>query len=372
MTKERRVHMKTRIAFTGGGTGGHIFPGLAVSESLRERTDADFFWIGSRRGMEKKILDACGFPFTGIPAGKLRRYLSMKNFFDLWRTLAGIVNSFFILLSRRPAVLFSKGGYVSVPPVLAAGLLGIPVVTHESDFDPGLATRINARIARRICVSYPETVLYFSGALRQKTVVTGNPVRAAILSGDQDLGKRIAGCPPDLPLILVLGGSLGADSVNRLVIHIRPRLTERAFLVHQTGKPLPGDQPPPRVLSRPFFNEELPHLLAAADLVIGRAGANTLWELAAAGKPSLLIPLPTLSSRGDQLRNADVFASRGAALVLTEESATPAALLAMVENLLDNKDRLRRMGDAARGIFIPDARERIARIILSLMPRHNR
>jgi UDP-N-acetylglucosamine--N-acetylmuramyl-(pentapeptide) pyrophosphoryl-undecaprenol N-acetylglucosamine transferase len=359
--------MKKTIAFTGGGTGGHVFPGLAVSETLRRHTDAGFFWIGSRRGMEKRILAAYGFPFTGIPSGKLRRYISVSNFFDLWRTLAGIVNAFFLLLRRRPAVLFSKGGYVSVPPVLAAGLLRIPVITHESDFDPGLATRINARIARRICVSYAETIAYFSAPLRKKTVVTGNPVRAAILSGDPVQGKRLAGCPASLPLVLVLGGSLGADSVNRLVLGARPRLTERAFLVHQTGQPLSGNTAAAgRTLTRPFFNEELPHLLAAADLVIWRAGANTLWELAATGKPSILIPLPAVQSRGDQIRNAAVFAGIGAALVLPEETATPDGLLAMVDDLLDNKDKLRRMGEAARGIYIPDARERIVREILSL------
>ncbi len=359
--------MKKRIAFTGGGTGGHVFPGIAVSQSLREKTDADFFWIGSRRGMEKKILAEHGFPFVGIPSGKLRRYFSAKNFFDLWKTLAGVVNSFFILLNRRPVVLFSKGGYVSVPPVLAAGLLGIPVVTHESDFDPGLATRINARVARRICISYPETVHYFGAALRGKIVVTGNPVRAAILAGDPRQGKELAGCPPDRPLVLVLGGSLGAASVNRLITAIRPRLTRRFFLVHQTGNPLPGDQAlVGHALMRPFFKEELPHLLAAAALVIGRAGANTLGELAAAAKPSILIPLPATASRGDQLRNAKVFGDAGAALILREEDATPDGLLAMVEDLLDNKENLRRMGESARGLYIPDARERIVRVILSL------
>jgi UDP-N-acetylglucosamine--N-acetylmuramyl-(pentapeptide) pyrophosphoryl-undecaprenol N-acetylglucosamine transferase len=370
MKKNGNSGRSLRIAFTGGGTGGHVFPGLAVSEAIREKTDAEYLWIGSRRGMEKKILAAHHFPFAGIPSGKLRRYFSASNFFDVWRTLAGIVNSFFILLSWRPAVLFSKGGYVSVPPVLAARLLGIPVVTHESDFDPGLATRINARFARRICVSYPDTAQYFNAARRRRITVTGNPVRAAILTGDAAQGKKTAGCPAAVPLVLVLGGSLGADSVNRLIMSIRPRLTARAFLVHQTGKPLGRHYlSDGRALVRPFFNEELPHLLAAADLVIGRAGANTLWELSAAGTPSILIPLPAIASRGDQLRNAAAFAGLGAALVLQEENATPDGLLAMVEHLLDNKAQLRRMGEAARTLFIPDARERIAREILSAAGR---
>jgi UDP-N-acetylglucosamine--N-acetylmuramyl-(pentapeptide) pyrophosphoryl-undecaprenol N-acetylglucosamine transferase len=365
--------MRYRIAFTGGGTGGHVFPGIAVYQTLAEKLDADMFWIGSRGGMEKRILAAYNIPCVGIPTGKLRRYLSLKNFFDLWRVLAGIFHSLFILLARRPHLLFSKGGYVSVPPVLAARALGIPVVTHESDFDPGLATRINSRCAAKILVSYPETARYFSAPLRKKVVVTGNPVRAAILAGDAARGKEIAGCAPGTPLVLVLGGSLGSAAVNRLVVAIAKDLCRRAFIVHQTGTPLSvADRdaiPVQGYMARPFFYEELPHLLAAAALVIGRAGANTLWELAAAGKPSVLIPLPGKTSRGDQIRNARVFEEIGAAVVLPEESARPVDLLAIVENLLDNKERLHVMGEAARRIFISDSRERIAAELCALLPR---
>ncbi len=363
--------MRFRIAFTGGGTAGHVFPGIAVCQTLRKKMDAEVFWIGSRSGMEKRLAAEAGIPYRGIPAGKLRRYLSLKNFFDLWRVLAGVFRSFFILLSLRPCLVFSKGGYVSVPPVLAARLLGIPVVTHESDFDPGLATRINARSARKILLSYPETAAYFPPRLRARTVVTGNPVRAAILSGDAVRGREIAGCPEGLPLVLALGGSLGSAAVNDLVTSIAPALCRRAFLAHQTGpgRGAPADLSRARYFARPFFSEELPHLLAAAALVIGRAGANTLWELAATGKPSVLIPLPEKSSRGDQIRNARVFAAAGAGVVCDEESARPADLLAIVENLLDNEGRLRRMSDAARGLFVSDARERIAGEILALLPR---
>jgi UDP-N-acetylglucosamine--N-acetylmuramyl-(pentapeptide) pyrophosphoryl-undecaprenol N-acetylglucosamine transferase len=367
--------MKYRIAFTGGGTGGHVFPGIAVYQTLREKFDADMFWIGSRSGMERRLLEAHGIERIGIPTGKLRRYLSVRNFFDLWRVLAGIIRSLSILMARRPQLLFSKGGYVSVPPVVAARLLGIPVVTHESDFDPGLATRINARCAQRILVSYRDTARYFGPRFQDKIVVTGNPVRAAILEGDAAKGKALVGCPRDLPLVFVLGGSLGSAAVNRLIDGIREALCRRTFIVHQTG-PLPAGAagagsvaPGARYFARPFFNEELPHLLAAASLVVARAGANTLWELAAAGKPSVLIPLSQKTSRGDQIRNARVFADAGAAVVLPEETARPADLLAIVENLLDNGGRLEGMAKAARSLFLSDARDRIVREIRALLPR---
>ncbi|MBN2353382.1 MAG: undecaprenyldiphospho-muramoylpentapeptide beta-N-acetylglucosaminyltransferase [Spirochaetales bacterium] len=363
--------MRIRIAFTGGGTAGHVFPGIAVCRTLREKTDAEIFWIGSRAGMEKRLAAAAGIAYRGIPAGKLRRYPSLKNLFDVWRVLAGFFRSFFVLISLRPSLLFSKGGYVSVPPVLAARLLGIPIITHESDFDPGLATRINARCAEKILLSYPETARYFSSRLRAKVVVTGNPVRAAILSGDAARGRELVGCPAVLPLVLTLGGSLGSAAVNDLVSSIAQRLCRRAFLVHQTGRA--GDStaglPHDRYFARPFFSEELPHLLAAAALVISRAGANTLWELAAAGKPSILIPLPEKKSRGDQIRNARVFEDAGAAVVLDEEKVRPADLLAIVEKLLDNNDSLRRMADEARRLFVSDSSERIADEILALLPR---
>lgn len=360
--------MKTRIAFTGGGSGGHVFPGIAVIERLTAQLNTKIFWIGSRSGVERRIVERHGLDFYGIPAGKLRRYFSLHNLFDVFRVLAGLLNSFILLLKKRPALLFSKGGYVTVPPVLAAHLLGIPVVTHESDFDPGLATRINARFADKILVSYPETAAYFPKRYRNKIVHTGNPVREAILTGDAEKGRSLCGCPSEMPLILVLGGSLGSDSVNNLIYSIKDRLAGRIFLVHQTGRSHDSaPQETPVYFPRAFFNEELPHLLAAADLVVCRAGANTLWELAASGKPSILIPLPATASRGDQLRNARVFERLEAGVVFPEEKADPQQLLALIIKLLDNNERLKKMGREAGRIAIKDSGDRIARVITDML-----
>ena len=227
--------------------------------------------------------------------------------------------------------------------------------------DPGLATRINSRFAARILVSYTETARMFPAPLRSRIVTTGNPVRQAFFHGDPNAGRALVGCPTGRPLVLVLGGSLGARSINHLIRAVRNQLTRNVFLVHQTGKAdAPAEPDPPLTFSRAFFAEELPHLLAAATLVICRAGANTLWELAASGRPSLLIPLPAVQSRGDQIENAALFAGAGASVVLPEEDATPERLLAMVEDLLDNKASLQRMGDAARRLGRENASQKIA------------
>lgn len=360
--------MKIKIAFCGGGTGGHVFPALAVIDRLSTEVAADYFWIGSRQGLEKKIILKHNLPYYGITAGKLRRYLSLKNFFDLFRVLAGVGQSLFLLSKLRPSLLFSKGGYVTVPPVIACRLLGIPVLTHESDYDPGLATRINSHLAQKILLSYAESKDFFPPHLKARTICTGNPVRPAIYRGDALHGKRLVSCPSKIPLILVLGGSLGAQALNRLIWAIKDELTQQAFVVHQTG---PGssnyENKSGNYVAKDFFYDELPHLLAAASLVISRAGANSLSELAALGKASILIPLPLKASRGDQLRNAQIFARRQAALVLPEEDASPQKLLALIKKLLANKEMLKQMEQAALSLSQPKATEKICQEILKIL-----
>ncbi len=354
------------LAFTGGGTAGHVFPGLAVAEEILRRWRGPVLWIGTRRGIERGLVEAAGIPFHGIPAGKLRRYFSLRNLTDLAKIAAGILSSAVVLARRRPVLLFSKGGFVSVPPVVAASLLGIPCVTHESDFDPGLATRINLRFCQTVFLSFPETLEHIPQAYRGKAVVTGNPVRASMLHGMREEGRRIVGCPDGVPLLLVLGGSLGSSAVNALVAAALPRLSASAFVVHQMGEREFVASRRKNYFTAPFFRDELPHVMAAADLVVSRSGANSLAELAALGKPSLLIPLPQGGmSRGDQIRNAALFRDRGAAVVLPQEEATGDSLAEAAVGLLADRERLTRMGRNARSLAAGEPAVEIARRVLS-------
>lgn len=356
--------MKNCIAFTGGGTGGHVFPGLAVIEELREKWQGRIIWIGSFSGMEKKIIKSKKIQFYGIPAGKMRRYISIRNFLDIFNILAGIVCAFFILIKERPGCIFSKGGYVSVPVVIMGFFLRIPVITHESDFDPGIATRINALFAKRVCTSFKETGRFFSGSSKKKVVFTGNPVRSAIVRGDSSKGKAILGCPDQGKVLLILGGSLGARTINRAISKILDRLTKMCFVVHQMGQMNYCKVEKGNYYPVSFFHDEFPHILAACDLVVSRAGANTLWEMAATGTPSILIPLSISGSRGDQIRNAKVFQDLGASIVMEDGPHLHEKLLETISHLLDNTHQLEEMGRKARSFGVLEALTRIVGILL--------
>lgn len=357
--------MSNLIVFTGGGTGGHVYPGLAVIEELREIGEVDVRWIGSTRGIERRICRRVGVPYIGIPSGKLRRYLSFRNITDLFRIGAGVLRAFFLLAALRPAFLFSKGGYVSVPPVLAARVLGIPCFTHESDVIPGLATRINARFVDRVLLPYEESRSAIGSAYRDKCIVSGNPVRRAITAGDPQRGRTLVGAPAGLPMVLFLGGSLGSATINRVAAGVKSTLSDQCFIVHQRGDHPRDLNDDDRYYSREFFYAEMPDLLAAADLVVARAGAGTLWELAATGTPALLIPLGTAGSRGDQIENARVYAAAGAARVVPDAEATPEAIAKCIASLLDGKRELREMAVAASGFGARDVARRVAEMILS-------
>jgi UDP-N-acetylglucosamine--N-acetylmuramyl-(pentapeptide) pyrophosphoryl-undecaprenol N-acetylglucosamine transferase len=346
------------IAVAGGGTGGHVFPALAVVEALRARGTQRVVWIGSRSRSDRSLVEAEGIEYHAIPTGKLRRYLSLRNAIDVFKILAGVASSLRILARTRPQVLFSKGGFVSVPPAVAAWLLRIPVVSHECDVTPGLATRINALFSAAMLVSHQETVRLM-GRAADRTRVTGNPVRKAIAAGDRMRGRAQIGVQEGLPVVLVTGGSLGAAALNRAVWGAREELCRRAFVVHQRGRH-PGPDRAPRYLSAPFYFAEYPDLLAAADLVVCRAGANNLSELAALGKPAILVPLPLGSSRGDQITNAARYAKSGAAVVLAQARLDGPSLRALAEELLGDPARLEAMGAAARLAAAPDAARQIA------------
>jgi len=317
------------IAFTGGGTGGHIYPGLAVAGELKQillknqtelKCDARIFWIGSSAGMDRSLVEDGGIEFFGVPSGKLRRYFSLKTIVDFFKVAAGFFAARKILKKQKTVLLFSKGGFVSVPPCAAAASLGIPVFTHESDFSPGLATKINARFVLRtgggIFTAYEDTKNFFPENIRDRVTVTGNPVRAIFNNADAAKGRAFLGIGENDRLLLVLGGSQGAAEINELIRAALPALTEIYVVAHQTGPSLKWDIPASqRYKPFPYIKEEMPDIMAAADLVMGRSGAG-IWEWAFLGKPMLLIPLRGSGTRGDQIENARYFERAGAAQTL--------------------------------------------------------
>ena len=346
------------VALAGGGTAGHVNPGLEVARVLRAR-GLRVFWLGTHGALEARLVRAAGIEFHALPAGKLRRYASLRNITDVGRTGAGVLGAARILRREHACVLFAKGGFASVPPALAAALLGIPVVTHESDSTAGLATRIISLVARRVLLSWPSSAGTLPLPARAR--FTGLPVRTAMRAGDPGRGRQYLGVGDRTRIMLIVGGSLGAATLNRMVGDARAELTRDWMVIHQTGTQRGGqavDEPGYR--SRPYFDDELPDLLAAADAVVSRAGATALAEFAATGTAAVLVPLPRTSSRGEQIVNARLLAAAGAALVLQPGAQTASGLLRCARRLTD--DRLRaRMSAAIRSLDRPDATDEVVR-----------
>jgi UDP-N-acetylglucosamine--N-acetylmuramyl-(pentapeptide) pyrophosphoryl-undecaprenol N-acetylglucosamine transferase len=360
------------IAFTGGGTGGHIYPGLAVAAELKkqlEQAGLDFrlFWIGSSSGMDRSLVQDAGVEFFGVPSGKLRRYFSLRTAVDFFKVIASFFASRKILKKQKASLLFSKGGFVSVPPCAAAASLKIPVFTHESDFSPGLATKINARFAAHsgggIFTAYEETRRFFPEAVRYRVTVSGNPVRSVFKNADAAKGRAFLGVADNARILLVLGGSQGAMEINELVRAVLPALTEIYTVVHQSGPNLPWDVPSSeRYKPFPFIKEEMPHVMAAAEIVAGRSGAG-IWEWAVLGKPMLLIPLRGAKTRGDQVENAAWFEKAGAALTLAGQDANPQELLRAIDSLSRDHEKRAAMADASLKIGKREGAEFIARVL---------
>ncbi len=348
----RRSGSAPTIAFTGGGTGGHIYPGLAVIQALRGRGFAGrIVWIGSNKELDRSIVEREGIEYFPIPSGKLRRSLSHENLADAFRVVAGYFAARRLLADMKPALLFSKGGYVSVPPCRAAASLGIPYFTHESDTSPGLATRLNAKGASKVLVSWPKTIAMLPEVLRRKAAVVGNPVRPSLFSGDAAKGRAFVEAPDGLPIVFFVGGSQGSRQVNELVAAVRPALAGKAFIVHQTGADLFNQAAnaavPGAYKALPYIGEEISDILAATSIVAGRAGAGTVWESAALGKPMVLIPLAGSGTRGDQVENAEMAAQAGAAVCLAGGKATPEATLSALLGYLDNADAMAKASASA-------------------------
>ena len=324
-----------RIILTGGGTAGHVTPNIALLPRLKE-LGYDIQYIGSYTGIEKELIEPFGIPYHGISSGKLRRYFSVQNFTDPFRVLKGYREAHKLIRQLKPDVIFSKGGFVSVPVVLAGKRCKVPVIIHESDMTPGLANKIAIPSAAKVCCNFPETL---KSLPEGKAVLTGSPIRQELLSGNKIAAMDMCHFTSDKPVILVIGGSLGAVAVNNAVREALPELLKDFQIIHLCGKGKMDEslKDVEGYCQFEYIKNELRNLFALADIVISRAGANAICELLALHKPNLLIPLSANASRGDQILNARSFERQGFSLVLEEEQLTKETLLNAVKTLYENR-----------------------------------
>lgn len=327
-----------KIIMTGGGTAGHVTPNLA----LKPRLEAEGFeikYIGSVNGIEKEIIKENNIPYYGISSGKLRRYFDMKNFTDPFKVAKGIFQAISILSKEKPDVVFSKGGFVAVPVVIAAHLKKIPIVAHESDMTPGLANKLSAPFCDKLCVTFRESLKYIKD---NKGILTGSPIRETILHGDKNNGKKICGFEDNKDVLFIMGGSTGSKIINDTIRNNIKELLKEFDIIHVCGKGnidiklnnLKG------YCQFEYVNEELPDLMAAADYIVSRAGANSIFEFLSLKKPTLLIPLSKKASRGDQILNAKSFEKEGYSLVIEEEALNSESFKIKIKELKDKREVL--------------------------------
>ncbi len=326
-----------KIVLTGGGTAGHVTPNIALIPKLRE-LGYEVEYIGTYDGIEKELIEKVGIPYHGISSGKLRRYFDLKNFTDPFRVIKGYNQAKRLLKSINPNVVFSKGGFASVPVVLAANSCHIPVVCHESDMTPGLANKIALPKATKICCNFPETKEHLPEG---KAIVTGTPIRAELLSGDKEKAFNICKFTEHRPTVLIVGGSTGALSVNKAIWGCLSELTKSYNVIHICGKGKTNEEvnATPGYAQFEYIGEDLPHMFALADIVISRAGANAICELLMLKKPNILVPLPLNQSRGDQILNARSFEKSGYSIVIQDEDMSNEVILNAIHQLIENKDK---------------------------------
>lgn len=324
-----------KIVMTGGGTAGHVTPNIALMPALRSE-GFEISYIGSYAGIEKGLIEAQGVPYYGISSGKLRRYFDIKNFSDPFRVIKGYGEAVRLLKKLKPDVVFSKGGFVSVPVVLAAKHCKIPAIIHESDLTPGLANKLAIPSAVKVCCNFPETLEYLP---KEKAVLTGSPIRQELLGGTAENARRFCHFTASRPVILIIGGSSGSRAINTAIRDLLPELLKRYQIIHLCGK---GNLEPSLNDSEgyaqfEYISGELADMFALADLVISRAGANAICELLALRKPNILIPLSAAASRGDQILNANSFRASGYSYVLAEEEVTNTTLLTAIDYVFEHR-----------------------------------
>jgi UDP-N-acetylglucosamine--N-acetylmuramyl-(pentapeptide) pyrophosphoryl-undecaprenol N-acetylglucosamine transferase len=356
------MRKETRILLTGGGSGGHIQPNLAIASTLKALAPhAQLLYVGSRLPLDADLVKAVGIPFVGILTGKFRRYFDWRNFTDPFLIVAGFFQALWIVARFWPSVVFAKGGFVSLPVALAAFLLGRPIVLHESDQVMGLSNRIVAMLAKKVCVGFPEVM-----SDNPKIVFTGNPVRLSVRNGNAQEGYRLTGFRPDKPVLLVWGGSQGSEEINQMISGDIHRLRAVFQIVHLTGKGKDsncgqnGGQNSGYIQFE-YLGEELPHVYSITTMVVSRAGANSLYELALLQKPNVLIPLRN-SAHNHQALNADYFERMGASVVLKQGQPLHEVLDALWHNPAQVESMKIALGKLAKS----EAAEEIAKIILGL------
>ena len=344
-----------KIVLTGGGSAGHVTPHFALLPHLQER-GWDIHYIGTHDGIEKELV-AGRVPYYPISAGKLRRYFDLKNFSDPFRVLKGVLEAHRLLKKIRPHVVFSKGGFVTVPVTMAAWSLRIPVVLHESDLTPGLANKISLPFAQELCLTFPDSLEY----VKRKGIVTGTPIRSELTKGSRAKGLQLCGFSECYPTLLVVGGSLGSAVLNQVIRENLKDLSGRYQIIHLCGKGRLDDTiRNSRYCQLEYAGEELADLLAAADFVLSRAGANSIFELVALAKPNILVPLSRQASRGDQILNAQSFARQGFSLVVQEEDLNWSSLQENLALLETNKDKF---VETMKASHIKDGTQNILEII---------
>ena len=378
-----------KILFTGGGTGGHFYPIIAVAEEVLALAEEkrliapELFYVGVDP-YDEKMLYENNIRYLHAPAGKIRRYPSLKNASDLLKTLWGFFKALFLLFSIYPDAVFSKGGFASVPTVLAARVLGIPIIIHESDAIPGRANMLAARFAYRIALSYPQTLDYFPKKWREKIAVVGVPVRKEIAHPQREGAHEFLGFVPGVPTLLIMGGSQGAKRINDTVLEALPELVARYQIIHQTGRAheegvretaaviLEENLHKNRYKAYGYLDDLALRMAAGAcDLIVARAGSTTIFEASAWQKPLLLIPISEAVSR-DQRKNAYAAARAGCAVVLEESNLTPHLLISEIGRLIDDAAQRQEMAAACARLYRPDAARKIAEVLLGIGLKHER
>ncbi|MDP3762779.1 MAG: undecaprenyldiphospho-muramoylpentapeptide beta-N-acetylglucosaminyltransferase [bacterium] len=374
-----------KILLAGGGTGGHFYPVIAVARALKDAAERerlvslDLSYM-SDAPYDARLLKEEEIKFIKVPAGKIRRYFSVLNFFDVFRTAWGVIQAIFKIYADFPDVIFAKGGYASFPALAAAKFFRIPLVIHESDLVPGRVSRWASKFAARIAISFPESLEYFS---EERTALTGNPIRRQVLGGSPEEAREIFSLEGAAPVLLILGGSRGAQKLNDVILEILPELVKSWQVIHQTGRAnfdeiklragliLESSQVRARYHPRPFLDEgELRNASKAAIAAIARAGAGTIFELAAWGLPAILIPL-SHAAQDHQRANAYAYARQGGAVILEEQNLAPHILLSELEKILKNRELAGRMSKSAQAFARPDAAAKIAQEIIKLALAHS-